>query len=626
MKPTTAGRQPPAVDRRPLWLGLACAIAVVVVVPTAQSPVAAPLDRDAQRWVDTTFKKLTLDEMVGQVLMPRFASVYTSSDSDVYDQLTSLIQNAHIGGVIGFGGEEPVPPVLLNSTYGNIVLGQPFELASMLNRLQSVSPLPLLTAADFEWGVGMRIAGATKFPRAMAFGATGDDALALEAGRMTAVEGRALGVHINFAPVADVNNNPRNPVINIRSFGEDPRRVGAMATAFALGLQRGGMIATLKHFPGHGDTGVDSHLGLPVVPHDRPRLDQIELAPFRSGIVAGAEAVMVAHVEMPALDKTAGPATFSRPVITGLLRDQLGFRGLIVSDAMNMNAVTLLGTSGENAVKAFSAGIDVILDSRDTMDAFRGLKAAVASGQIPRARLEASVRRVLTAKARLGLHRTRAVSLDNVPKVVGSRRHAAAAQLVSDRAITLIKDERGSVPLKLAPNSSLLYLSVLDYPAQWRIAAPSRTLIPALRERWRDTEAVEISDQTTANELALIRTMARRYDAIVAGVYVRASSGSGRLDLAAPVVRLLQDLARASARQGQPFVTVFFGNPYVPLSVPELPAMLETYDFSDYAELAAVRAIAGEIPIGGKLPIALPGLFPVGHGLLRPAIPSTGRQ
>jgi beta-N-acetylhexosaminidase len=567
--------------------------------------------------VETTLKKLTLDEMVGQVLMPRFAGVYTSTDSDIYDQLTGLIHDAHIGGVIGFGGEEPVPPVLLNPTYGSIILGQPFALASMFNRLQAVAPIPLLTAADFEWGVGMRIAGATKFPRAMAFGAAGDETLAVEAGRVTAVEGRALGVHVNFAPVADVNNNPRNPVINIRSYGEDPARVGAMTSAFARGLQRGGMIATLKHFPGHGDTGVDSHLGLPIVPHERPRLDQIELAPFRAGIAAGADAVMVAHVEMPALDSTAGPATFSQPVITGLLREQLGFRGLIVSDAMNMNAVTMLGTAGENAVKAFKAGIDVILDSRDTMDAFRGLKAAVESGQISRDRLEASVRRILTAKARLGLHRSRAVSLDHLPDVVGTRRHAAIAQAVSDRAITLIKDEGDSVPLKLPPTASVLYLSVLDYPAQWRIAAPSRTIIPALRERWRDVDAVEVSDATTPNELVLVGAMANRYDAIVAGVYVRTSSGSGRLDLAPPVVRLLQDLARSTAARKQPFVAVFFGNPYVPLSVPELPAMLETYDFTDAAELSAVKAIAGEIAIAGKLPIALPGMFPVGHGLTR---------
>jgi beta-N-acetylhexosaminidase len=601
-------------------IAVTLAAMLALAAPFAQSPAPPPLDREAQRWVDATLRKLTLDEMVGQVLMPRFAGVYTSTDSDIYDQLTSLIHHAHIGGVIGFGGEEAVPPVLLNPTYGSITLGQPLALASMLNRLQAVAPIPLLTAADFEWGVGMRMAGATNFPRAMAFGAAGDEALAVEAGRVTALEGRALGVHVNFAPVADVNNNPRNPVINIRSYGEDPARVGAMTSAFARGLQRGGMIATLKHFPGHGDTGVDSHLGLPIVAHERPRLDQIELAPFRAGIAAGAEAVMVAHVEMPTLDKTSGPATFSPQVVTGLLREQLGFHGLIVSDAMNMNAVTMLGTAGENAVKAFKAGIDVILDSRDTMDAFRGLKAAVESGAISRDRLEASVRRILTAKARLGLYRSRAVSLDRLPDVVGTRRHAAIAQEVSDRAITLIKDERGSVPLTLPAAASVLYLSALDYPAQWRIAAPSRTIIPALRARWRDTEAVEVSDATSPNELSLVRAMANRYEAIVAGIYVRTTSGSGRLDLAPPVVRLLQDLARSTATRKQPFVAVFFGSPYVPLSVPELPAMLQTYDFTDAAELSAVKAITGEIAIGGKLPIALPGMFQLGHGLIRPAI------
>jgi beta-N-acetylhexosaminidase len=604
--------------RPALFIGLVlAACATLRAQSLAPAPARAALDREGQRWVETTFKSLTLDQMVGQVLMPRFSGVYTSTDSDVYDQLADLIRHAHVGGVIGFGGEEPVPPVLLNSTYGSIILGQPFALASMLNRLQALAPIPLLTAADFEWGAGMRIAGATKFPRAMAFGAAGDESLAAEAGRVTAMEGRALGVYINFAPVADVNNNPINPVINIRSFGEDPARVGAMAGAFARGLQSGGMIATLKHFPGHGDTGTDSHLGLPVIPHDRARLNEIELAPFRAGIAAGAEAVMVAHVELPALDKSPGPATFSQAVVTGLLRDELGFRGLIVSDAMTMNAVTALGTAGENAVKAFNAGIDLILDSRDTMGAFRGLKAAAESGQIPRARLEASVRRILTAKARLGLHRSRMVSLETLPQVVGSRKHSALAQQISDRAVTLIKDERGNVPLKLGADRSVLYLSVLDYPAQWRIAAPSRTLIPQLRARWRDTDTVEVSDVTTPNELSLIRTMANRYDAIVAGVYVRASSGSGRLDLAPPVVRLLQDLARASAKRNQPMVTVFFGNPYVPLALPELPAMLEMYDFTDYAELSAARALAGEIAITGRLPIALPGMFPVGHGLVR---------
>jgi beta-N-acetylhexosaminidase len=370
------------------------AVLLLASLPAAQAPLShagaapvTPLDRDAQRWVESTMKRLTTDQMVGQLLMARFAGVYTSSDSDIFEQLSSLVHHAHVGGVIAFGGEEAAPQVLLNSTYGPVILGQPLAVASMLNRLQALASVPLLTAADFEWGVGMRIAGSTKFPRAMAFGAAGDEQLAREAGRITAAEGRALGVHVAFGPVADVNNNPRNPVINIRSFGEDPARVGALASAWVHGLQQGGMLATVKHFPGHGDTAIDSHLGLPVVSHPRERLDRIELAPFAAAAGAGAAGVMVAHLELPALDKTSGPATFSRPVVTGLLREQLGFQGLIYSDAMNMDAVVKMGSSGENAVKAVLAGIDVVLDSPDTMDAFRGVKAAVDGGIIPRAHL-----------------------------------------------------------------------------------------------------------------------------------------------------------------------------------------------------------------------------------------------
>jgi beta-N-acetylhexosaminidase len=274
-------------------------------------------------------------------------------------------------------------------------------------------------------------------------------------------------------------------------------------------------------------------------------------------------------------------------------------------------------------VKAVLAGIDVVIDSPDTMDAFRALRAAVEDGRIPRARLEASVRRILTAKARMGLHRTRAVSLELLPGVVGTRQHAAVAQQVSERAVTLLKDDRGDVPLKLPADASVLFLSVLDYPRGWRIAAPSRAMLPALRARWPDVQAVEISDATSPNELALVRSMASRFDAIVAGIYVRVSSGTNRLDLAPAVVSLMQDLARSTARRRQPFVTAFFGSPYVPLSVPELPAMLLTYDLYDDAETSAVKAIAGEIGLGGKLPVALPGMFAVGHGLTRPPVTGT---
>ena len=590
---------------------LAALVGGLVITGGAQTP----LDKASRQWVEATLKKMSLEQIVGQMIFAPFQSTYLSSDTEDYDELVKLVHETEIGGVIAFGGSEPIPQVMLNNTYGAVVLGQPMELASILNRLQSISTLPLLTSSDFEWGVQMRIAGATKFPRAMAFGATGDPQLAYDAGKVIGTESRALGVHVDFAPVADVNNNPRNPVINIRSFGEDPARAGEMVSGFARGLQDAGMLAVLKHFPGHGDTDVDSHLGLPIVPHARERLDAVELAPFRTGIAAGASGVMVGHIELPSIDPEKQPATFSPKIIGTLLRP--GFDGLIYSDSMKMAAITRMANAGEAAVRAVKAGIDVILDSPDSAAAAAGILAAVKAGEIPRAQVAQSARRILEAKARLGLHRTRTVNLDAVPLSVGGRKHEAVARSVSERSITLVKDARNSVPLPTPKTGSVLYLSVLDYPSGWRIAAPSRAAIPELKARWANTESVEISDRTTPSELDLVRAMADNYDAIVAGVFVRASSGSGRLDLAPPVVRLLQDLSRVTERRSQPFVAVFFGNPYTPMFVPEIPSMLLTYDFSDCAETSAVKALAGEIAIGGKLPIALPGLFPIGHGLTR---------
>ena len=580
------------------------------------------LDREQRTWVEGTLKKFTLDELVGQMVFASLDSTYLSSDSDKYDALVRLVHDTRVGGVLAFGGTEPVPQVMLNSTYGPVILGQPLELASILNRLQALSPVPLLTAADFEWGAGMRISGATKFPRAMAFGAAGDEGLAYEAGRITARESRSMGVHVDLGPVADVNNNPRNPVINIRSFGEDPALVGRLVSSWVRGLQDGGAIATLKHFPGHGDTDVDSHLGLPVIPHPRERLNAIELPPFTSGLRAGALGVMVAHTELPAIDSEAGPATFSHKVTTGLLRQELGFTGLVFSDALKMDAIMRMASPGDAAVKAVAAGIDAILDSPDPAEAARAIKAAVTSGQIPRVRIEASARRLLEAKARLGLHKARLVNLESVPLGVGGRKHELAARAVSDRAVTLVKDDRNQVPMRVPRTASILYLSVLDYPSGWRTAAPSRTVIPELKLRWPNTESFEISDRTTPGELDMVRSLAARYDAVVIGVFVRAASGSGRLDLAPQVARLIDDLARETERRSQPLAAMFFGNPYAAMSMPSLPVILLTYDFSDAVEQSAVRALAGEIPIGGKLPVTLPGLFPLGHGLTRAAAPA----
>lgn len=588
---------------------------------------AAPLDKDAERWVKRTLERMTLDEKIGQVLVPGFESTYLASDTDVFEQLAGYVRNQHVGGFIVFGGTQPAPGVLLNPGYPTITLGQPLEAAATFNRLQALSGIPLLNAADFEWGVGMRIAGATTFPRAMAFGAAGDEHLAAEAARVTAIEARAIGVHVNFAPVADVNNNARNPVINTRSFGETPAAVTRMVSSYVRGLQVHGMLATLKHFPGHGDTDVDSHLGLPVIPHARERLMAIELPPFRGGIEAGAAAVMTSHIELPALEPASQtPATFSAAVATTLLRGELGFAGLVFTDSMKMAGVTRLASAGDAAVRALNAGHDMLLDLPDPAAAFDAIKAAVEDGEVAEARLAEAVERILRAKARLGLHKQKLVDLDAVTQRVGGRANRAVAQAVSERGLTLLKDERNTVPLRLPSNASLLYLSVLDYPGGWGIAAPSRTVAPELRRRWPNLTAVELSDDTTASELDLLQATVDRYDAVVASVFVRASSATGRMDLAAPVARALNDIARRTRARNTPFVVVLFGNPYVATVLPDVPAMLLTYDFYDIAELTAVRAIAGEMAIGGRLPIELPGAFPVGHGLMREAIPATASR
>jgi beta-N-acetylhexosaminidase len=608
--------RPPFIHRR-AWLA-----ALLVIVPgialVAQRTAPAPLDKVAERWVQQTLKSMTLDDKVGQLLVSSFESTYLGSDGEEFTRLSTLVTKHRVGGFHVFGGSELAPSVLLNPNYASVTLGQPLEAASTLNRLQALSRVPLLNTGDFEAGVGFRLAGATVFPRAMAFGAAGDERLAFEAGRITGRETRAIGVHVNFAPVVDVNNNARNPVINTRSFGESPALVSALAGAYVRGLQAGGAAATLKHFPGHGDTDVDSHLGLPVVKHPRERLEQVELPPFKAGMAGGADAVMVAHMEFPAIDPTPGvPATLSRPIVTGFLRNELRFDGVVYTDSMGMRAVSTMMPPGEAAVRAVKAGNDVVLHSPDDVAAFEAVKAAVVRGEIEAAQVDASVTRILRAKARFGLWKEKLVSLEALPTIVGARASHALADEVSRRSITLIKDERNQVPLKLAPGARVLYLSVIDYPTGWGIAAPSRTFIPELQKRWSNVTAIELSDRTTPSELELVRTLASRYDAVVVSLFVRTASFSGRMDLAAPVVRLLQDLAGSTGRSGTPLVAVSFGNPYVATFLTELPALLLTYDFYDRAEASAVRALAGEAPIGGKLPITLPGLFPVGHGLER---------
>ena len=598
--------------------GIACALVAVSVLLAAAPAPPAPLDKAAEKWVEQTLKKMTLDEKVGQLLLPAINAAFTSVDSAIYEKRLHYVRNLHAGGIHVFGTTEAMPAVLLDPNYGGGAAasrkGDPFAAAAFLDRLQKEAAIPLLTTADFEGGVGYILNGGTRLPRAMAIGATRDPQLAIRAGQLSASEGRSVGVYVDFYPVVDVNNNPRNPIINIRSFGEDVGLVSDMARAYIEGIHAGGMLATAKHFPGHGDTSMDTHLGLAVIEHPRVRLEAVELAPFRAAVAAGVDGVMSSHIILPALDPTPGiPATLSRPILTGLLRGEMKFDGLIYTDSMAMYAISKNFGADRAAAMAVGAGADLVLDSPDPDAAFAGIKAAVQAGDISQDQLTRSVERILRVKARLGLHRNRLTDLGAIDAELGGRARAAVANEICERAITLVRDDRNQVPLKAPRSANVLYLSVVDYASGWREGAPSRSVIPALKERWPNVTAVEISDRTTASEYELVRALARRADVVIASIFVRIASYSGRMDLTAEQIDLLQSLAD----DPRPFITVVFGNPYVVIALPKLPAVLLTYEAFDAMEVAAVRAVAGETAIGGKLPISLPGQFPFGHGLTR---------
>ena len=612
-----------------LVLALSTTLVALAAAPTAQvqsakqaklaAQAAEKRSKDADLWVTRTLAKMTLDEKIGQLIFTSFNAAYMSTDSDEFERLRHLVRDLKVGGIHVFGSAEALPQVMLNPVWGGGPAsrkGDPYAAATTLNRLQSESAIPLLTSGDFEGGAAYILNGATRLPRAMVIGATGDEQMAFKAGVVAATEARAVGVNIDFYPVVDVNNNPRNPIINLRSFGEDPAFVSKMAVAYIRGIQSTGAFATAKHFPGHGDTNVDTHLGLAVINHPREHLDQVELVPFKAAIAAGVDAVMSSHIILPALDPTAGiPATLSRPILTGLLRNELKFNGLIFTDSMTMDAISKMFSHDKAAAMAVKAGVDFVLHSPDDDAAFKGIKAAVAAGEISVAQINASVERILRAKARLGLHVNRQVDVAAIAEKFGTRAHAQIAQEINDRGLTLIKDERNQVPLAAPREANVLYLSVLDYASGWREGIPSRTIVPELKKRWPNLTSVEVTDRTTASEYELIRALTRRADAVVAGVFVRIASFSGRMDLSQPQIALLDSVAA----QNKPFVTVCFGNPYTATFLPKLPAVLLGYEFSDFTERAAAKALAGEIPIGGKLPISLPGMFPVGHGLTRGA-------
>ncbi len=573
------------------------------------------------KWAEKTLHKMTLEEKVGQVFMIWCRASFLNVESPEYLQLREAMQNYHVGSfamTVHVDG-----PFLLRS--------EPYEAAELLNRLQRDSKLPLLFAADFERGVATRLMGTTNFPHAMAFGADGKLEDAEMFGRITAQEARAIGVHWNFFPDADVNSNPANPIINTRSFGEDPKQVGDLVTAYIRGAHEGGMLTTVKHFPGHGDTATDSHLGVAKVNVDRAHLDAIELPPFRQAIAAGVDSVMVAHVTVPALDPDPNHvATISPLVVSDLLENQLGFKGLVVTDALDMAGLTHLFANdiGRAAVEAFKAGNDLLLIPADLGASYQAMIKAVSSGEISQGRLDHSVLKILKIKASLRLNDARTVDLNAIANAVGRPEDAAFGQQVADAAITVVRDNGKVLPLKAkgTAKAALPYMSKEETGNQVVAVLFSddvrsdsgRAFGREFRSRIPDARVIYVDPRIAAGMSDEVLKAVSDAQTVVAAVYVIPTAGKIGNSVAmtdATGTLLQQILDRAAAKT----VVVAMGNPYLASDFPNTENYVCTFSNATVSEVAAVKALFGEIPIRGHLPVTIPNIAQRGAGLDRPA-------
>ena len=577
------------------------------VQPTTElAPVGPALiaQTEDEAWVERTLTGLTLRQKVGQLIMPWVLGDFAPEGSPSHDRILEYIEDQGIGGVI-------------------MSVGSPTEVAAKLNDFQAHSNIPLLVAADLETGAGFRmrgavqmpgtieLGGATDFPSLMAVGATADPQLAYEMGRITALEARGVGIHIPFAPVLDVNNNPDNPIINVRSFGENPEDVADLGAAFVRGVQEHGAIATGKHFPGHGDTETDSHLGLPVIPHSRARMDSVEMFPFRHAIEAGMGAVMTAHISVPSLDGGVGdPATLSSAVLTDLLRDEMEFDGLLFTDAMDMSAISRGFGAEEASVRAIEAGADVILMPPSVERAVEGIAAAVESGRIEASRIDASVRRILETKKQMGLDRDRTVQIDQIGQVVGIPAHTQVAAEIAERSITLLHNGGNLLPLlgtRSARVMSVSFRRTSDVLAGRYFNTRLRQTYPRLT-----TAGLDVNSGPALYE-DLLR-QARQQALVILSTYVTAFSQSGSLALPEEVV----DFAGQLTEIGVPHIVVSFGNPYLITELPDVRAYMLAWSGSEVSQTAAAQALFGDIEISGRVPTRIPPLYEIGDGIMIP--------
>jgi beta-N-acetylhexosaminidase len=583
--------------------------------PLSASEYPRRPSRDALKWADAELRRMTIEEKIGQLIYVGINATFLSQDSDAFRSLRRQVETNHIGGIILF--KSPV-----------------YESVVLMNRMQQLSKRPLLISADLEAGAGMRFDDTVNFPWNMAVGATGNPDYARRQGEITAREARALGVQQIFAPVADVNNNAANPVINVRSYGEDPAEVARFVAAFVEGAQSKGVIATAKHFPGHGDTAVDSHRGLPVIDLPLARLNTIELVPFRAAIKANVGAVMTAHISLPQLDSTSIaplprdsstkasytdsevvvenatlPSTLS-PVVGKLLRRDLGFEGIIVTDAMDMSGLTLYFKQDEAAVRAVLGGADMLLKTVDPDASVRGLLGAVRTGRLTEARIEESARRILAAKYDLGLVKQRIAAIEQIDTTVSGREAVELSNEIAARAITLVRNDARLLPLgSLKPDARIFNLAVTNGDDRLFIANP---FINAMARAGRRVETLVLDERSSDAEVKLALEKAKGADLVIASLYGRVRSGQVRsVGVPEPGARALSELINRKS----PVIGISFGNPYLLQNFPALQTYIVAYGDMPSLQQAAARALTGAADITGRLPITLPSLYARGTGI-----------
>jgi beta-glucosidase-like glycosyl hydrolase/CubicO group peptidase (beta-lactamase class C family) len=596
------------------WLLLLALLSMAITGRTQKPPRApdapksAELSPESERWISQTLKSMSLDEKIGQLFAVWAYGTFISTESQDYKDLLRDVEEKHIGS---FAIQTQGSPT-------GIVRSQVYPTAVLVNTLQRHAKFPLLVAADFERGTSMRVEGGSSFPHAMAVAAAGRPEDAYTMGKITALEGKAVGVPWIFAPDADVNSNPENPIINTRSFGEDPARVSEFVAAFVRGVEENGGLATAKHFPGHGDTSTDSHLDLPAVTSDRAHLDRVELAPFRAAIAAGVSTIMTGHLSVPALELDANvPATMSPKIMTGLLRGQMGFDGLVVTDALDMGGVTVRYPPGEVAVRSILAGADVLLVPPVLDAALQAVHEAVASGRIPMSRLDEAVTRVLRAKAKLGLNKSKLVDLDALQRNFDRPEFDRAALDIADRGVTLLRDDQHILPLDSTKPSRVLLVAasgdIDPYPAgnleteiRWRVDSLASVRMDT---RFVRADMVKLPPPDT-------------YDIAIAAIFVRVADRKGSIglpdDQAAVVDRLLA--------AGKPVVVACFGSPYLAERFPSAKTWITSFSTVDVAQWAVGRALFGQTAVRGRFPVNVPGVAALGAGLDLAANPMKLRE